>query len=80
MERANDPFSRHFIASSLLAVTAVASAQAAAEKRNSGCARKVAKYCRAQMNDGDMVVLTYLKAHRAKLSKKCARTLAKHGH
>lgn len=64
----------------LLGVTAVASAQTAAEKHNSGCARDVAKYCRAQMNDGDMVVLSCLKAHRAKLSKKCARTLAVHGH
>lgn len=63
----------------LLAVTAVASAQTAAEKHNSSCARDVAKYCRAQMNDGDMVVLACLKAHRAKLSKKCARTLAQHG-
>ncbi len=64
----------------LFAVTAVASAQTASEKHDSGCARDVAKYCRAQMNDGDMVVLSCLKAHRAKLSKKCARTLARHGH
>ncbi|GEC14850.1 hypothetical protein [Nitrobacter winogradskyi] len=63
----------------LLAVIGVASAQTATEKSNSGCARDVAKYCRAQMNDGDMVVLSCLRAHRAKLSKKCARTLAVHG-
>ena len=63
----------------LLAVTAAASAQTAAEKRNSGCARDVAKYCRAKMNDGDMVVLTCLKEHRAKVSKKCAGTLGERG-
>jgi len=33
----------------LLAVTAAASAQTAAAKRNSGCARDAAKYCRAKM-------------------------------
>jgi hypothetical protein len=31
------------------------------------------------MNDGDMVVLACLKEHRAKLSKRCARTLTEHG-
>ncbi|EAQ37453.1 hypothetical protein NB311A_04059 [Nitrobacter sp. Nb-311A] len=61
-------------------LAAAASAQTAAEKRNSGCSRDAAKYCRAQMNHGDMAVLTCLKAHRAKLSRKCARTLAAHGH
>ncbi len=63
----------------LHAVTAVASAQTAAEKHHSDCARDVARYCRAHMNDGDMVVLACLKQHRAKLSKRCARTLAEHG-
>jgi hypothetical protein len=63
----------------LLAMPAVASAQTAAEKHHSECARDVARYCRAKMNDGDMVVLACLKEHRAKLSKRCARTLAEHG-
>ena len=47
----------------LLAGTAAASAQTAADQRNSGCARDVAKYCRAKV----------------KVSKKCAGTLAEHG-
>jgi hypothetical protein len=63
----------------LLATSATASAQTAAEKHKSECARDVARYCRARMNDDDMVVLACLKDHRAKLSKKCARTLAEHG-
>jgi hypothetical protein len=64
---------------SLLGMTAVASAQDAAEKHHSDCARDVARYCRSKMNDGDMVVLACLKEHRAKLSKRCARTLTEHG-
>lgn len=63
----------------LLAMTAIGSAQTAAEKHNSGCTRDVARYCRSKMNDGDMVVLACLKEHRARLSKKCARTLDEHG-
>jgi hypothetical protein len=63
----------------VLAMTAVASAQTAAEQHNSGCARDVARYCRSKMNDGDMVVLECLKEHRAKISKKCAKALAEHG-
>lgn len=63
----------------ILVMTAVASAQTAAEKHNSGCARDVARYCRSKMNDGDMVVLACLKEHRTKLSKKCAKALAEHG-
>ncbi|WP_438279033.1 hypothetical protein [Nitrobacter sp.] len=64
---------------SLLGMTAVASAQGAGEKHHSDCARDVARYCRSKMNDGDMVVLACLKEHRAKLSKRCARTLTEHG-
>jgi hypothetical protein len=63
----------------LLAMTATASAQTAAERHKSGCTRDVVRHCRAKMNDGDMVVLACLKEHRAKLSKTCARTLAEHG-
>jgi hypothetical protein len=63
----------------LFGMSAGASAQTAAEKHHSDCARDVARYCRAKMNDGDMVVLACLKEHRAKLSKRCARTLVEHG-
>ncbi|WP_412773722.1 hypothetical protein [Nitrobacter sp.] len=63
----------------LLVTTAVASAQTAAEKHHSDCARDVARYCRSKMNDGDATVLACLKEHRARLSKRCARTLTEHG-
>ena len=40
------------------------------------CARDVSKFCRAKMNDGDMVVLGCLKENRSKLSKACSKVLA----
>jgi hypothetical protein len=63
----------------LLAMAFPASAQPAADRHNSGCARDVVRHCRAKMNDGDMVVLACLKEHRSKLSKSCLKTLAEHG-
>jgi hypothetical protein len=43
------------------------------------CARDVSRYCRAQMNDGDQVILACLKQNRAKISKACQQMLASHG-
>jgi hypothetical protein len=43
------------------------------------CARDVSRLCRAQMNDGDSVVLGCLKQHRARLSKACAKVLTDNG-
>lgn len=43
------------------------------------CARDVSRFCRAQMNDGDQVVLACLKQNRAKISKACQQMLASHG-
>jgi Cysteine rich repeat len=43
------------------------------------CARDVSRFCRASMNDGDMVVLSCLKEHRAKLGKACAKVLTDNG-
>lgn len=63
----------------IVVVGTVASAQTSAERRNSGCARDVARYCRSKMGDDDMAVLACLKEHRARLSKTCAKTLAEHG-
>ena len=45
----------------------------------SACSRDVSRFCRAKMNDGDMVVLGCLKEHRAKLGKACAKVLADNG-
>ena len=35
--------------------------------------------CRAQMNDGDQIVLACLKQNRSRISKACQQTLASHG-
>ena len=43
------------------------------------CARDVSKFCRAQMQEGDQVVLACLKENRAKISKACQQMLASHG-
>jgi hypothetical protein len=62
----------------------IASSHAMAQGSTSGanqsaCARDVSRFCRAKMNDGDMVVLDCLKEHRAKLGKACAKVLADNG-
>ena len=43
------------------------------------CARDVSKFCRAQMQEGDQIVLACLKENRAKISKACQQMLASHG-
>jgi hypothetical protein len=52
---------------------------ASAQQGQDACARDVTRFCRAQMNDGDMVVLACLKQHRARLSKGCQKVLTDHG-
>ena len=52
---------------------------ASAQQGQDACARDVSRYCRAQMNDGDMVVLACLKQNRARLSKGCEKVLTDHG-
>ena len=58
----------------LLLFATAASAQDKAQQ--SACARDVSRFCRAKMNDGDMVVLGCLKENRSKLSKACSKMLA----
>ena len=52
---------------------------ASAQQGHDACARDVSRFCRAQMNDGDMVVLACLQQNRARISKGCQQTLAAHG-
>jgi hypothetical protein len=52
---------------------------ASAQQGHDACARDVSRFCRAQMNDGDQVVLACLKQNRARLSKGCAQVLIDHG-
>jgi hypothetical protein len=52
---------------------------ASAQQGHDACARDVTRFCRAQMNDGDQVVLACLKQNRARLTKACAKVLTDHG-
>jgi hypothetical protein len=50
-----------------------------AQQGQDACARDVSRFCRAHMNEGDMVVLACLKQNRARLSKACQQVLVSHG-
>jgi hypothetical protein len=62
----------------IISLVLMASA-ASAQPGHDACARDVSRFCRAQMNDGDQVVLACLKQNRARLSKACAKVLSEHG-
>jgi hypothetical protein len=57
----------------------VMASAAYAQQGHDACARDVSRFCRAQMNDGDQVVLACLKQNRARLSKACDKVLTDHG-
>ena len=57
----------------------LAAASASAQQGQDACARDASRFCRAHLNDGDMVVLACLQQNRARLSKACQATLASHG-
>jgi hypothetical protein len=63
----------------VVAVVLIASDASAQQPGHDACARDVTRFCRAQINDGDQVVLACLKQNRAKLSKPCEKVLAEHG-
>ncbi len=56
----------------------LAAASASAQGQDA-CARDASRFCRAHLNDGDMVVLACLQQNRARLSKACQATLVSHG-
>jgi hypothetical protein len=60
-------------------VLMASSASAQQKQGQDACARDVSRFCRAQMQDGDQVILACLKQNRAKLSKPCQQMLASHG-
>ena len=55
------------------------SASAQQKQGHDACARDVSRYCRAQMQDGDQIILACLKQNRAKISRACQQKLASHG-
>ena len=52
---------------------------AQAQQGHDACARDVSKFCRAQMQEGDQIVLACLKTNRARISKACQQVLISHG-
>ena len=52
---------------------------APAQQGHDACARDVSRFCRAVINEGDLVVLACLKQHRARLSKACDKVLTENG-
>ena len=52
---------------------------ASAQQGHDACARDVSRFCRAVMNDGDLVVLACLKQHRSRLSRACDKVLTDNG-
>lgn len=63
----------------LMAAQVVLSPQASAQQGQDACARDVSRLCRAQINEGDQVVLACLKQHRGRLSRACAKVLTDNG-
>ena len=62
----------------IIPIVLMASA-ASAQQGHDACARDVSRFCRAQMNDGDQIVLACLQQNRARLSKACAKVLTDNG-
>ena len=52
---------------------------AASAQGGDACARDASRFCRAHLNDGDMVILACLKQNRPRLSKGCQQVLISHG-
>jgi hypothetical protein len=52
---------------------------AASAQGQDACARDAQRFCRAHLNDGDMVILACLKQNRARLSRGCQQVLISHG-
>ena len=65
----------------LVFITSAAAAQSQQERQkgHDACSRDVSRFCRAQMQDGDQIVLACLKQNRARISKGCQQMLASHG-
>jgi cysteine rich repeat protein len=71
---------RFFFSIALVLIAAGgASAQQPQKPGQDACGRDASRFCRAHLGEGDMVVLSCLQQHRAKLSKACQATLAANG-
>ena len=69
-----------FVIPLVLPLILMASSASAQQKQgHDACARDVSRFCRAQMQDGDQIVLACLKQNRARISKACEKVLTEHG-
>ena len=68
-----------FFFSIAFVLIAATSASAQQKPGQDACGRDASRFCRAHLNEGDMVVLSCLQQHRAKLTKACQATLAANG-
>lgn len=62
-----------------LSTAAFAQQRGGTEAEQKACSRDVSKYCRAVMDQPDLVVLSCLQQNRAKLTKACNEVLVSHG-
>jgi hypothetical protein len=76
---------KSFLVAALLSLS-VSGGAIAQQQQHSGtpaeqkaCAHDVQKYCRAIMDQADLVVLNCLQQNRAKLTKACDKVLVDHG-
>jgi hypothetical protein len=69
--------SRFLLVLPLTVIATGAFAQSAHE--HDACARDVTRFCRAQMNSGDQVVLSCLQQNRSRISRACQKVLIEHG-
>ena len=77
---AEPPVVPRFLALIAPFVLIVAVSEASAQPQgNDACARDVARFCRAHINEGEQVVLACLKQNRARLSKGCDKVLTENG-
>ena len=66
-------------ASAATGALAQASNRSVTAQEQKACAKDVSRYCRTVMNEADLVILSCLQQHRAKISKACDAVLASHG-
>jgi hypothetical protein len=62
-----------------LPAAATAQVRAGTPEEQKACAKDVARHCRENINDPDLVVLVCLQQHRAELSQACNKVLVDHG-
>ena len=60
-------------------VLIAATSASAQQQGQDACARDASRFCRAHLNDGDMVVLACLQQNRSRISRACDKVLREHG-